>query len=162
MATGLIKSISDSFTRPADTTAYAANDLIANSTTAGSVVPLTFNVGRGGVRIVAVRLWKSDETDVANSAITLHLFGSSPTVANGDNGALSHSLSDKLGTIAVPIMVAATDEAYTNVNAGDAVLPHGIFHYTSGGLIYGLLMATAAYSPASAEVFQCKLVYERT
>jgi hypothetical protein len=29
---------SASFTRPADTTAYASGDLVANSTTAGSVV----------------------------------------------------------------------------------------------------------------------------
>ena len=31
-----------SFTRPADTTAYASGDLVANSTTAGSVIPMTF------------------------------------------------------------------------------------------------------------------------
>lgn len=33
-------------TRPADTAAYAIGDLIANSTTAASVLPLSFSVGR--------------------------------------------------------------------------------------------------------------------
>ena len=35
---------SQSFTRPGDTTPYASGDLVANSTTAGSVVPLTFTI----------------------------------------------------------------------------------------------------------------------
>lgn len=33
----LITTLSGSFTRPSDTTAYASGDLVANSTTAGSV-----------------------------------------------------------------------------------------------------------------------------
>lgn len=33
------------FSRPADNTAYASGDIIANSTTAASVVPLTFGMG---------------------------------------------------------------------------------------------------------------------
>jgi hypothetical protein len=33
---------SANFTRPADTTAYASGDLVANSTTAGSVVAMSF------------------------------------------------------------------------------------------------------------------------
>ena len=162
MATGLIKSVSDSFTRPADTTAYTAADLVANSVTAGSVVPLRFNVGRGGIRIVGVRLWKSDETDVTNATFSLHLFGSSPTVANGDNSAFSTNFSDRFGTVAVATMVAATDEAYQVQNAGDTILLGGLYHYTASGLVYGLLSAVGAYTPASGEVFQCKLVYERT
>jgi hypothetical protein len=36
---------SASFTRPNDTTAFEANALVANSTTAGSVVPLAVQVG---------------------------------------------------------------------------------------------------------------------
>jgi hypothetical protein len=34
--------VSARFTRPSDTTAYASGDLVANSTTAGSVVPMSF------------------------------------------------------------------------------------------------------------------------
>lgn len=160
--TGLIKKTSDSFTRPANTTAYADTDLVANSTTAGSVVPLTFNVGRGGIKIVGIRINKSDETDVANATFTLHLFGSSPTVANGDNGTLSHDLSDKFGTAAMAIMTAATDEAFTVTNGGSTVLPDGIYWYSSSGVIYGLLEAKAAYGPASGEVFTVTLIFERT
>ena len=36
-----------SFARPGDTTAYTIGDLVANSTTTQSVVPMDFNIGRG-------------------------------------------------------------------------------------------------------------------
>lgn len=39
-----IPTITASFSRPADNTAYASGDAIANSTTAASVVPLTFTL----------------------------------------------------------------------------------------------------------------------
>lgn len=158
----ILRKSSYSFTRPADTTAYADNDLVANSTTAGSVVPLSWNVGRGGVKIVGLRLSKTDETDVANATFTVHFFGASPTVANGDNGAISHSLSDKFGSVSLATMLAYTDEAAAIANGGDSILPDGLHWYTSSGLIYGLIQAEAAYSPASGEVFTTTIVYEKT
>lgn len=158
----LVKKVSDSFTRPSDTTAYADNDLVANSTTAGSVVPLRFAVGRGGIKVVGARIQKSDETDVANATFTLHLFGSSPTVANGDNGAISYNLADKFGEISFATMVAATDEGYALANGGQSILPDGLYWYSAAGVVYGLIQAEAAYSPASAEVFGVTLIYERT
>jgi hypothetical protein len=158
--------VTDSFTRPSDTDAYQANDLIANDVDAGDVDPLEFAIGTGngrGIRIVGARLQKSDGTDVANSAITLHLFASEPTVANGDNGALSTDTANKIGTIVFPTMTAYTDDALAVVHA--CAVTGGInplFTYLrSTSTIYGLLMATAAYSPASAEVFTVSLIIEQ-
>lgn len=39
-ASGAVALIAASFTRPADTAAYAVGDLVANSTTAGSVAAM--------------------------------------------------------------------------------------------------------------------------
>jgi hypothetical protein len=81
---------SASFTRPANTTAYADGDLVANSATAASVVPLTFTTSRvvGQGTIARVRLYKSNPS-ATNANFTLHLFTSDPGVpTNGDNGAL--------------------------------------------------------------------------
>jgi hypothetical protein len=49
MSTCISRDVSPvSFTRPADATAYASGDIVANSVTAGSVVPLNFpNVSNG-------------------------------------------------------------------------------------------------------------------
>jgi flagellin-like hook-associated protein FlgL len=159
MHTKTIKQISDSFTRPANTTAYSANDLVANSTTAGSVVPLSFNLGEGGSHIVGIRVEKTDETDVALADFTLNLYGSSPTVANGDNGAISTDIADKIATIDMQtVMVAGTDDAYVLLNYGDTGFLQGM--YTDKRVIFGLLEANAAYVPASGEVFTVYLTYE--
>jgi hypothetical protein len=157
-----LKRSSSNFTRPADTTAYAANDLVANSTTAGSVSPLSWSVGASGGRLVHVQLVKSDETDVANSALNLHLMGASPTVANGDNGALSFNRDAAiyLGSIAIGAFVAGTDNAVAVLRAGETgfVYPFVIPYAT----VYGLLEATAAYSPANAEVFTVALTFDKS
>lgn len=155
-STGLIKKVSDSFTRPSNTTQYAATDLVANSATAGSVVPLTFNTGRGGLRIKGAHITKTDETDVTAADFSLHLFGSSPTVANGDNGTISYNYQDKFGDIDFATMVAATDVAWAISTGLD------LNWYTAGGNIYGLIEADGTYTPASAEVFAVTLIFERT
>ena len=155
-STGLIKSVSDSFTRPANTTQYTAGDLVANNATAGSVVPLTFATGRGGIRVKQVAITKTDETDVTAADFSLHLFASSPTVANGDNGAISYDFSSKFGDIDFATMVAATDVAWAFSSGLD------LNTYTAAGTLYGLIEADGTYTPASAEVFSVTLIFERT
>src|SRR5216683_623958 len=64
-----------SFTRPADTTAYTSGDLIANSVTNTSVVPMTFQLyGVAGVKIWRVNLLNNnayiDSIDIDASAKT--------------------------------------------------------------------------------------------
>jgi hypothetical protein len=150
---------SANFTRPADTTAYASGDLVANSTTAGSVVPLTFNeCNRGqGIHghIRRVRLITSN-TSTTNASFRLHLFYASPTVANGDNGAILFNNALKyIGQVDVTVGQTATDGA-----AGSATTDM-MFNTNSGTTLYGLLEARAAYTPTSAEVFTAKLEIEQ-
>jgi hypothetical protein len=75
---------SASFTRPADTAVYASGDLVANSTTAGSVVPLAIPVGGfagfAALRLTRIRLTKSG-TSNTNANFTAFFYSSSPTVA---------------------------------------------------------------------------------
>lgn len=159
-----LRECSDDFNRPSDTTSYSSGDLVANSTTAGSVSPLEFNCQRGGIRVVHARVSKTDETDVTGATFRLHLFGSSPTPATGDNAAISFSLSDYIGYIDFDIMVAATDEAYTYAHAGDSGFNNGaqmgFYHDASSSSIYGLLEARGSYGPAAAETFTVTLTVE--
>lgn len=153
-----------SFTRPADTTTYAANDLVANSTTAGSVVPIKLPVGRGGCSILGIYLLKSDETDVANADFDINLYSSEPTTTAGDNAAWSVASSPVAGYIGewdLPTMVAGSDDAWTGLRVGDTGFLSPIYVYTTTGYIYGLLQADSAYGPASGEVFTCNIVYEK-
>lgn len=162
--------LSASFTRPANTTAYAAGDLVANNTTAGSVIPLSWanatRVSGDCLRIERVRIEKSG-TSLTNASFRLHLFESIPTPTVGDNGvynssgtlATNNALS-MAGTFPVTMIWAASDGAMgigtPTTGMGATISP------TSGRTIYGLLEVTAAYTPASGETFYVILEGYRT
>ena len=145
-------------TRPADTTAYASGDLVANSTTAGSVTPLAFGDGPGVIRVRRFLMRTSNST-VTNKNYTLYLFASRPTVTNGDNGAFA--VTDANGGSSIFAIFGSTaamsygggsfqmfyplDSAATAVNGwADQLAP---------GQFYGLLKVNAAYTPTSAETY---------
>lgn len=147
----------DTFTRPADTTAYTAGDLIANSTTAGSVTPLKFSlngVGRSGI-LRRVRIYKSGTTATAAS-FTLHLFDASPTVNAGDNGAfaITSSMTNYLGSVALDMSSGAETGNSAGLTDASAAVAVPLSLPNAGGIIYGLLEAVGGYTPASAEVFR--------
>lgn len=145
------------FTRPANTTAYASGDLAANSTTAGSVVPMEFtDAGRG--RVARARLSKSG-VSVTNAAFRLHLFARGAlTFANGDNGVLSvNGAANYLGAMDVTIAQAFTDGA-TGVLT--PISGHGPAIEIPSGTVFGVLEARGAYTPASGEIFTVSLEAE--
>lgn len=153
LVSGVIGVVSANFTRPSDTTAYASADLVANSTTAGSVTPLSFSAARysgGSGMIRRARLLKT-ATSITNASFRLHLYGSSPTVTNGDNAAWLSITADYLGSIDFIFGVTFSDDAMAvGVPSVGSEIP---FIPASGSTIYGLLEARGAYTPASAEVF---------
>ncbi len=148
------------FTRPADVTAYASGDLVANNTVAGSVVALVFStaarIGAGNGAVRRARIRKSG-TGVANAAFRLHLYTTAaPTVTNGDNGAwLSTGSASYLGSIDITV-----DKAFSDGAAGQGAPAAGAeinFALASGQTLWGLLEARGAYTPANAETFSVSL-----
>lgn len=153
----MLRLLTASFARPNDTTAYADGDLVANSTTAGSVVPLTW-VGRplptyGLVRRVFVRR-SSTGADSANFRLYLIGGSSAPTVANGDNAAFSSALGDNvLGTLTGSINIPGN----SNGRMGIFTPESGVSIAVDRGSMWGLLMATGAYAPTASETFTLTL-----
>lgn len=150
---------SASFTRPNNTTAYASGNLVANSTTAGSVVPMAIALGNyiatGQTRLTRVRLAKSGTTPT-NASFRVHLFGALPTVANGDGGVWSaNKAANYLGSIDVASMKAFTDGC-CDVGAATAGSEF-LIRLPAGATIYALLEARAAYTPVANEVFTLTL-----
>jgi hypothetical protein len=98
-----------------------------------------------------VRLSKSG-TAATNASFRVHLYGASPTVANGDNGAWStDQAANYLGAIDVTAMKAFTDGcADVGAAAAGAAL---LARLPAGATIFALLEARAAYAPAANEVF---------
>lgn len=151
---------SDNFTRPNNTTAYGAGDLVANSATAGLVAPLEFasaareNGGTGAIRAAVVR--KSD-ADTANATFDLHIFTTSPTVQNGDNDALVPDDKDTwIGSLSITVGQAFNDGA-AGRGAPGAGQEINFACAAADTSLYGLLEATGAYSPAANEVFTIEI-----
>lgn len=149
-------------TRPNDTTAYAVGDLVANSTTAGSVTPYTIALARGNDwtgRITSCRFQKSGTT-ITNAIFRVHIFNSSPAVANGDNGAFTPSnVANWLGYMDVTVNQAASDGAFGYGISGIGSFIN--FTPSSGSTnLYALIEARAAYTPAAQEVFTLSLSAE--
>jgi hypothetical protein len=156
---GPLATPSAPFTRPADTTAYAVGDLMANNTVAGSVVPLSWTAARvaGGSFLVRRARIAKTSTSVANAVFRLHLYATDPSAAagitNGDNGAWLTKTAGYVGSFDVTL-----DKVFSDGSAGTGVLQSLTgseisVHLASGQTLYGLLEARAAYAPASAETF---------
>lgn len=142
------------FTRPNDTTAYASGDLVANSTTAGSVAALQFTVARvaAGSGVIRRAKIKKSGTGVTNASFRLHLYTAAPTPSNGDNGAwLTSGAANWLGALDVTV-----DKVFSDGAAGTGTPLTGsdiAFALASGQVVYGLLEARGAYTPTAQETF---------
>lgn len=149
-----------SFTRPNDTTAYAAGDLIANDTTAGSVLGLaitgaTLSGSGGSGTITSVTIGK---TGTAVAQIRAHFLKTQHAVTNGDNGALVFTAMDLDNYI-----------GFADVNLADLAFP-GVFgmadcaidyELATGDTIYVFLEALAAYTPIAVAVHTAVVKFRR-
>jgi len=156
---GHIANPSASFTRPANTTAYASGQLVANSTVAASVSALSFTAARvaaGSFILRKIKLHKSG-TSTTNASFRVHFFRATPsTITNGDGGVFSVSgVADYLGAMDVTM-----DRAFTDGAVGFGVPMVGSelsVKLASGTTIVALIEARAAYTPISQEVFTLTL-----
>ncbi len=147
---------SASFTRPADTTAYAAGDLVANNTTAGSVVPLTFNFKEAGGLPIWLRsvTMRKTQASVTNANFRLWFLSASPTVTNGDNGAIAGAFLSSV--LFEPVLLDATALLTGGGAIGSSVFDAEMLQLRAP--CYMLVEAMAAYTPASGEVFTLEVV----
>jgi hypothetical protein len=156
----MIIETTSSFTRPANTTAYSSGQLVANSTTNTSVVPMAFVIPEAinGVKIWRAKIKFNSATNT-NGKFNLHLYTSSPTCTNGDGGTWLTTESGWLGVIAVDCTTATFSDnssGWGTYLLSSVEVPLTTVPITTG-VIYGLLAATAAYTPTSAEVFTVSL-----
>lgn len=153
-----------SFNRPANVTAYATGQLVANNTVAGSVVPLQFLVGQQSVLegnpfvrgYVSRARFQSSSAVVTAATFNLHLFNALPTVGAGDGAALNIAtgLPNFMGTIACDLSAGAFLAGGGKVKyfAVNPTLLGFDKNITSDPNLYALIEATAAYAPASSEL----------
>lgn len=164
-----LKDLTFAFTRPADTTAYAAGDQVANNTVAGSVTPVTFAVpefkGSGGI-IRAAQLVKSTTT-ITNADFRLILLNAQLAAQFGDNAAATPTyagIQTALGSIDFSntggLVQFSNGVLYNGSLRTQPAMPGLGIACLPTDVLHGLLIATAAYAPGNAEQFQIRLVPE--
>lgn len=157
-------TVSNTITRPANTTAYAAGDLVANDTVAASVTPFVFSTAslfsQGAICIRGVKIVKNNTVN-ANATFKVHFFSGSITVTNGDNAAFSvvGTTNKWLGAITVTMSDSTAVHASLGVHDGYATVP--IVGELDGLDLYALIEARAAYTPASGETFTLEALIEQ-
>jgi lysophospholipase L1-like esterase len=133
--------------RPSNTTAYDIGDLIADTTTAGDVLPMVLCVPFDH-QIRRIRLAKSG-TSLTNASFRVHLYGDAPTVTNGDNGAFqTDKASYYIGYADITMVQAFSDGA-----CGWVAFSPAMGQTACTGGLFALIEARAAYTPASEEKF---------
>lgn len=146
-----------SFVRPADVLAYTVGDLVANSTTAGSVVPMSFEGPSQGASFIVRRIRVRKTSTTVGGQFRVHLFRTLPTMTVGDNAAivLPGNGSNYLGSVDV-----TTDQAFASGAVGFGALAtdsHIRLSPNDGEFIYAVLEARSAYTPGNAETFEVQL-----
>jgi hypothetical protein len=150
------KKVTAEFTRPANTNAYAANDVVSNSTSAPAL--LEFDVGRivGGTGdILQFKIETNDVTDT--SRYVLHLFNAPVSVIN-DNSQMLARYADRaarVGSIYFDGLKTAGSGSDASWQENDRVLS---FICTSADTkLYGILETLTARTPGSAKSFSISL-----
>ena len=151
--------VSTSFTRPSNTDAYAAGDVVSNSTSATTI--LTFasvasDLGGSGY-ITGAKILTDQATNVAQ--FRLFLFHTSTPTMDVDNGAADFLWADRakyLGYIDFP---ACSSEAGTNTaaQAQDMTLRMPFTCLSTAKDIYGYVVTKTAFTPASGQLFYIEL-----
>ncbi len=165
---GGFKAISVSFTRPADTTAYAQYDLIGPSTTAASAGVTLANAVRAAgeaFRVEKASLRCSDPL-IKGKQIRIHLWRTAPALSVGDNGVFNAS---DAGTLAVAdiagylgAIVVSLDRAGTAGRKGNGTPVDGtaIYIEPSTGVDAFLtfeVRTSGGFTPVSAASFVTSL-----
>lgn len=159
-------SVSQEKTRPGDTTAYAALDVVADSTSSPTVFTFTgaARVVGGAGYITKAQLATDQKTNVAR--FRLHLFNAAPTAIN-DNSPFLTLYANKASYVGYIDFPAATTEDATNSTqaiaqavSGSATLPLPFVAGADANL-YGILETLDVFTPANGQKVNVKLVTDQ-
>jgi hypothetical protein len=151
-------AITAEFTRPADTTAYAINDVVGPHTTP-AVMTFT-NVARlngGSGFITNIKLTKS-QTNSTNALFRLWIFNTAPA-AIADNAQFTGLYADRAKVVGYVDLVCATEGTGSDcATATAANINLGFVCTGASRTLYGVLEAKQAYAPAAnSEAFSVEI-----
>lgn len=149
----MLQTVKSTLTRPANTTAYAQNDLIADNTTAGNIVVPSLTIPRNGMFLRRIRLHTDKTSGMGSFEGFIEFWTSAPTFTNGDNGAyaVATGAANWIGAVTTDAMTQVADGAYVAAAAPTA----GTEMLLRSGALYWTLKEndSTGFTPASGQTF---------
>jgi hypothetical protein len=159
--------VSANFTRPNDSSPYAAQDEVSNNTVQGSAAALTFsnvvaaNGNTGYIVKATLRVTSIPATASATNAVfRLWIFDTAPTMV-GDNVAwplLTAELAKALGFVDFSLVTEGTGS--TALYGLDDGLRLPFQCDAASKNLYGLILAKAGYTPTAQSIWTVHLMAE--
>jgi len=153
-------------TRPSNTTAYSAGDVISENASSGTAWTFDAVVHTNGGSGRIVRAAFLDDDTAHTNQVALLLFSVTPTSALNDNGAnTAPILADSDNFIGSIDFDASKDFgtgfSFAVATEGNSKLPMPFRCEEGDDAIYGILVAVDALTPTSGEVFRINLDIEQ-
>lgn len=152
-----LKVVTSEFTRPSNTTAYTAKDVISDSTSAPSAKILSDVVERAGYQGEIIKARLRTDSNAFTWRVRMHLYTSAPTQIN-DNSPFTLLYSTRtthIGYIDFP--AGGTEGSGSDAsNSLNDVLGHGFVTGSTNDLWYEL-ETLDAFTPVSAQKFFVEL-----
>lgn len=160
---GNLVMISVELTRPADTTAYAANDSVADSTSAPTMQALAnaARVSGGSGYITGIRV-TTDKKSIT-PRVRLHFFNTNGATVTNDNAAFKTiyaDISKYIGFWDMPAMITGADTTNSTDSRAVDLTPRLPFTCAATTL-YVLLETLDAFTPASGEKITVTVFLDR-
>lgn len=160
---GNLLMIATEFTRPSDTTAYAANDVVSDSTSATTMQALAAaarSTGIGGY-ITGVRV-ATDKKSIT-PRIRVHIWNTNGATLAVDNAAWKDLYADsskRVGYVDLPAMITGADSTNSD-NSRSLDLALRIPYTCAATSLYYVLETLDAFTPASGEKFTVTIFADR-
>lgn len=144
-------------TRPNDTNAYTANDVVGAATGSSAALPFTIGSSDGGHALITTSRLAVNLSSVPSGMgnFRLYFYNVTPPSALGDNAAWDLPSGDRtafLGYIdlGTPVDLGSTLYVETVHVDKQVVVP-------AGGILYAYLVTQGAYTPSASDVFRITL-----
>lgn len=163
-ANGKLVVVSAEFTRPSDTTAYAAGDLVGNSTSAATPLTIAGCARVNGASGYIVRADLITDKKSITPSFRVHVFNAAPTQSN-DNAAhraLYADVSKRVGEFAIGPMGTPADAANSTLSrAVDMNLRLPFVCAAGSTSLLFLFEALTAFTPDSGQKFTLQLAIDQ-
>ena len=162
---GKLVRVTGTFTRPADTTAYAAGDVVSNNATTTTLISLASaaRVNQGSGYIVGCRVATNKKS--VTPRIRVHLWNASNPTVSADNAAHKSVYADiakRIGAIDLAAMATSADTTNSDMSsASDWTIRVPFVAAAATTTIYAFLETLDAFTPASGDSWTLELMIDQ-